>query len=260
MRQPWIRLEDVTKRFQDQRGAERDALRGVTLDVEEAEFVCLVGPSGCGKSTILNLVAGFERPTTGRVLLDGREVVGADASRICMFQSFALFPWRTVLANVEYGLEVRGVARRERRDVARGYVDLVGLAEFAQHRPHQLSGGMQQRVALARALAVDPRCLLMDEPLGSLDAMTRMRLQEEIARLAQASAKTVVFVTHDVDEAVFLADRIVVLAPSPGQIRTIISNRLPRPRARTSGRFLALRAQLFGELERMHHEHRELAA
>ena len=245
-----IRLERVTRRYRGRFGNLQDALLDISLDVGSGEFVCLLGPSGCGKTTLLNLVAGFDRPSSGRVLVDGREVSGPDRSRMCIFQSYALYPWRSVLGNVEYGLEVRGVPRTERRSVAEDYLRLVGLAGFAAHHPHQLSGGMQQRVALARALAVDPESLLMDEPFGALDALTRMRLQDEIARIAQS--KTILFVTHDVEESVFLADRIVVMAPSPGRIQRIIAVPLKRPRCRTNDGFIALRAEVLHELGVVH--------
>ena len=247
-----IRLERVTRRYRDSAGNERDALLDVNLEIEEGEFVSLLGPSGCGKTTLLNLVAGFDRPTSGRVLVDGTPVQGPDRSRICIFQSYALYPWRTVLGNVEYGLEVRGMPRAQRHAAAAGYLRLVGLDGFAGHHPHQLSGGMKQRVALARALAVDPECLLMDEPFGALDALTRIRLQDEIARISLAQSKTILFVTHDVEESVFLADRIVVMAPSPGRVQRIIQVPLKRPRCRTNDGFIALRAEVLHELGVVH--------
>jgi len=248
-----IRLERVTRRYRDRAGKVRDAVQDVTLEVRAGEFVCLLGPSGCGKTTLLNFVAGFDRPTAGRVLVGDREVQGPDPSRICMFQSYALYPWRTVLGNVEYGLEVQGLARAERRAIASDYLRLVGLDGYAGHHPSQLSGGMQQRVALARALAVDPQILLMDEPFGALDSMTRMRLQEEIGRIAQARAKTILFVTHDVEEAVYLADRIVVMAADPGRIERIVPVPLRRPRCRTNDGFLAVRSEVLRELGLVHH-------
>jgi NitT/TauT family transport system ATP-binding protein len=248
-----IRLERVTRRYRDGAGKVRDAVQDLTLEVGAGEFVCLLGPSGCGKTTLLNFVAGFDRPTAGRVLVGDREVQGPDPSRICMFQSYALYPWRTVLGNVEYGLEVQGLARGERRAIASDYLRLVGLDGYAGHHPSQLSGGMQQRVALARALAVDPQSLLMDEPFGALDSMTRMRLQEEIGRIAQARAKTILFVTHDVEEAVYLADRIVVMAADPGRIERIVPVPLRRPRCRTNDGFLAVRSEVLRELGLVHH-------
>jgi NitT/TauT family transport system ATP-binding protein len=247
-----IHFERATRTYRDRQGRPTVALSDVSLEIGKGEFVCLLGPSGCGKTTLLNLVAGFERPTSGRVLVDGNEVREPDPSRICIFQSYALYPWRSVLGNVEYGLEVRGVPRRERRSIAEQYLRLVGLESFGGHHPHQLSGGMRQRVAIARALSVDPESLLMDEPFGALDALTRMRLQDEIARIAQERKKTVLFVTHDVEESVFLADRIVVMEPSPGRIRRIIPVPLPRPRCRTNDGFVALRAQVLHELGVVH--------
>jgi NitT/TauT family transport system ATP-binding protein len=248
-----IRLERVTRRYRDRAGNLREAVADVTLEVRPGEFVCLLGPSGCGKTTLLNLIAGFDRPTSGRVLSGDREVQGPDPTRICMFQSYALYPWRTVLGNVEYGLEVQGLPRRERRAIAGDYLRLVGLDGYAGHHPSQLSGGMQQRVALARALAVDPQSLLMDEPFGALDSMTRMHLQEEVGRIALERAKTILFVTHDVEEAVYLADRIVVMANGPGRIQRIISVPLRRPRCRTNDGFLAIRSEVLRELGLVHH-------
>jgi len=245
-----IRIERATRRYRDRGGGLRDAVSDVSLDIEAGELVCLLGPSGCGKTTLLNLVAGFDRPTSGRILVHGREVTAPDPSRMCIFQSYALYPWRSVLGNVEYGLEVRGTSRSERRIIAEDYLRLVGLETFAAHHPHELSGGMEQRVALARALAVDPEILLMDEPFGALDALTRMRLQDEMARIARA--KTILFVTHDVEESVFLADRIVVMAPAPGRIQRIIRVDLKRPRCRTNDGFVALRAQVLHELGVVH--------
>ena len=247
-----IQLLGAGRSFPDRSGVPREALRAVDLEIRAGELVCLVGPSGCGKTTLLNLVAGFDRPTVGRVLVGGREVEGPDPSRITIFQSYVLFPWRSVLANVEYGLEVRGTPRAERRAIVEETLALVGLSAFARHHPHELSGGMQQRVAIARALAVDPACLLMDEPFGALDAMNRIRMQEEISRIWAERRKTILFVTHDVDEAVFLADRIVVMAASPGRVKQVLDVNLPRPRSRTSGVFLEVRTRVFRELELVH--------
>jgi len=252
MRAADIRIERASRRYRDRAGGVLDALVEVTLEIEPGEFVCLLGSSGCGKTTLLNLVAGFDLPTSGRVLVDGREVAGPDPSRMCIFQGYALYPWRSVLGNVEYGLEVGGVPRARRRGIAEEYLRLVGLEGFSGHHPHQLSGGMQQRVALARALAVDPESLLMDEPFGALDALTRIRLQDEIARIAAERSKTILFVTHDVEESVFLADRIVVMAPSPGRIQRIIPVPLKRPRCRSNDGFVALRAEVLHELGVVH--------
>lgn len=249
-----IQVDHVSKRFRDRAGIARDALLGVSLDVRSGEFVCLLGPSGCGKTTLLNLVAGFDRPTSGRVLVDGVAVEDCDPKRVAIFQSYALFPWRSVLGNVEYGLEVQGMPRATRREISREYVRLVGLEKFENYHPHQISGGMQQRVAIARALAVDPQCLLMDEPLGALDAMNRIRMQEEIARIWMERSKTILFVTHDVEESVFLADRIVVMGSNPGRVKRVLDVSLARPRSRTSTDFVRIRAQVYRELELVHEE------
>ncbi len=247
-----LQVERVSRRFRDPDGNDREALREVSLEIAPGEFVGILGASGCGKTTLLNLLAGFDLPSRGRVLANGQEITGPSPSRVGMFQGYALFPWRSVQANVEFGLEVRGAARADRRAVATRLLELVGLSDFASHRPHQLSGGMQQRAALARALAVDPDCLLMDEPFGALDALTRGRLQNELARITHDQGKTVVFVTHDVDEAVFLADRVVVMVGDPGRIERVIPVPLRRPRSRTSAEFLAVRGEVYRALESAH--------
>jgi NitT/TauT family transport system ATP-binding protein len=206
------------------------ALRDVSFDIKEHEFVCLLGPSGCGKTTLLNLLAGFEFPTSGAIQAFGRPITGPGPDRTMMFQDYALFPWLTVTGNIEYGLKRRGVARKERREVVRHYVNLVDLKGFEEKYPSQLSGGMRQRVALARALAVNPAMLLMDEPFAALDSFTRERMQDELVRVWQCERKAVVFVTHNIDEAIKLADRIVVMSPRPGRISDIVALASPRPR------------------------------
>ncbi|HSM93718.1 MAG TPA: ABC transporter ATP-binding protein [Anaeromyxobacteraceae bacterium] len=251
MSQVRIALRSVEKRFESPRGSVT-ALSAVDLEIRDGEFVCLVGPSGCGKSSLLDLVAGFDEPSAGAVEVDGVAVAGPQRKVVTLFQAYGLFPWRNVLGNVEYGLEVSGVPRRERREVALQCLDLVGLSAFARHHPHELSGGMQQRIALARALAVDPECILMDEPFGALDAITRIKLQEELARIWEQRRKTIVCVTHDIEEAVFLADRILVMASNPGRVKTVLDVRLPRPRSRTSADFDALRRRVYEELELVH--------
>jgi NitT/TauT family transport system ATP-binding protein len=248
-----IVLRSVEKRFNTPSG-ESTALARVNLQIREGEFLCLVGPSGCGKSTLLDVIAGFETPSSGTVEIDGALVDGPQRRVVTLFQSYGLLPWRSVLGNVEYGLEVAGVPARERRDVARECLDLVGLAPFADRHPHQLSGGMQQRIALARALAVDPECILMDEPFGALDAITRIKLQEEGARIWEQRRKTIVCVTHDIEEAVFLADRVVVMATNPGRVKSVIDVPLPRPRSRASRHFDEIRARVYAELELVHQD------
>ncbi len=206
------------------------ALHSIDLGVRAGEFVCLLGPSGCGKSTLLNLVAGLDMPTRGQVLVDNRRVQGAATDRVMIFQAAALFPWLDVLGNVAFGLRMAGATKRDREAVARRYLRMVHLLDFERTFVHQLSGGMRQRVALARALALDPAVLLMDEPFGALDAQTRDLLHDELQNIWSATAKTVLFVTHNVREAIVLGDRVVVLSPRPGRIRQVFAIDLPRPR------------------------------
>ncbi|MCC6669480.1 MAG: ABC transporter ATP-binding protein [Planctomycetes bacterium] len=223
-------LERVSKSFRSKRGA-TPALAEVDLTVEEGEVVCLIGPSGCGKSTLLALIAGLEFPDTGRVLVDGVPVTSPGRDRGVMFQEHALFPWLDVLGNVLFGLRLKpGLDSAARREVAKYYLHMVGLLEFAHAHVHELSGGMKQRVALARSLAPNPRVLLMDEPFASLDALTREQLYADLQRIQQTRRRTVVFVTHDVREAVCLGDRVVVLSPNPGRVRQLFEIDLPRPR------------------------------
>ncbi len=209
-------------------------LDAISLSVESGEFLALVGPSGCGKSTLLRVVAGLLKPSRGRVLIDGAEVQGPSPSRNLVFQDHALYPWRTVSKNIALGLEILGVPPEESRARLERLLALIGLEAFRNHYPHQLSGGMRQRAALARVLAVDPDVLLLDEPFGSLDAMTRLVLQKELLRLWNHSAKTVILVTHDVDEALYLADRIAIMSHLPARIRAVIEVTDPRPRDRAS--------------------------
>ena len=219
------------------RGAPVEALREVDLAVTFGEFVCLLGVSGCGKSTFLHLVAGLESPTAGELLLDGRPIAAPPAEVSVVFQEHGLFPWMTVRRNVEFNLKARGVSPAERRQAAAELIELVGLTGFESKYPHELSGGMRQRVGIARALTTRPRLLLMDEPFGALDAQTRSIMQAELLRIWQAQRSTVLFVTHSVDEAVFLADRVVVLSPRPGRVRQTIDVAMARPRDETSPRF-----------------------
>jgi NitT/TauT family transport system ATP-binding protein len=249
VRKAKIEVRGASKRFRSAKGEVRTALAAVDLEIGDGEFLCLLGPSGCGKTTLLNLMAGFEAPSSGEVRIDGRRVVGPDPRFVTLFQDYGLFPWRTVLGNIEYGLEARGEGRAARRARALECLELVGLADFARSHPHELSGGMKQRVALARALAVEPEVLFMDEPFGALDAITRMRMQDELIRLWQGKRRTVVFVTHDIDEALYLADRVAVMSAHPGRVQAELSIPLARPRDRTGYDFERLRDRVLKELE-----------
>jgi sulfonate transport system ATP-binding protein len=223
-------VNDVSKSFTTRRGS-LHALEHISLTVSEGEFVCLVGPSGCGKSTLLNLVAGLDTPDAGTLISDGQPVTGTGRERMVMFQEHALFPWLDVIGNVLFGLKLKpNLTDHDRREVARYYLHLVGLEPFAKANIHELSGGMKQRVALARALAPNPRVLLMDEPFASLDAMTREQLYDDLQRIWAARKKTIVFVTHNVREAVCLCDRVILFSPNPGRIREEFPITLPRPR------------------------------
>jgi NitT/TauT family transport system ATP-binding protein len=222
-----IRFEQIRKEFpvrSETGGPARrfTALDDITLDVQSGEFLALVGPSGCGKSTLLDLLGGLTAPTSGRILLDGRPITGPARDRGIVFQQYALFPWRTAAQNVEFGLDIAGLTAKERREKARHYLDLVGLSAFADQYPHELSGGMKQRVAIARSLAYDPEVLLMDEPFAALDAQTRETLQGELLRIWRRTGKTIVFITHGIDEAVVLGQRVVVMTSRPGRIKHIV--------------------------------------
>jgi NitT/TauT family transport system ATP-binding protein len=206
------------------------ALKDVNLQVQKGEFVAIVGPSGCGKSTLLDILAGLAKPTSGDILIDGKKVNGPALDRGIVLQGYALFPWRTVRQNIEFGLEIKKVPKAERKEISTRFINLVGLEGFGDHFPHELSGGMKQRVAIARALAYDPEVLLMDEPFAAVDAQTRETLQDELLRIWEQTGKTIVFVTHSIEEAVFLADRVAVLGTNPGSVKEVIDIDLPRPR------------------------------
>ncbi|MBB5916537.1 NitT/TauT family transport system ATP-binding protein [Nocardia transvalensis] len=227
------------------------ALDDITLELRDGEFLVLVGPSGSGKSTLLDLLGGLSAPSAGQILLDGAPVRGPGLDRGIVFQQYALLPWRTARANIELGLEAKGLRRRERRERAAHYLDLVGLDGFADRYPHELSGGMKQRVAIARSLAFDPQVLLMDEPFAALDAQTRESLQDELLRIWQTTGKTILFITHGIDEAVYLGQRVAVLTSRPGRIKTVIDIDLDRTSGadiRSSERFRDFRHRIWEQL------------
>ena len=242
-----LTIANVSRVFESESG-QVEALRNINLEVFDKEFLCFIGPSGCGKTTLLRIVAGLDQPTSGEVLLEGKTIKSPDPERGMVFQEYSLFPWRTIIDNIAFGLEMKGESKEERRRIALKYLKLVGLEAFGRSYPYQLSGGMRQRVAIARALANDPKVLLMDEPFGSVDAQTRNFLQGELLRIWCETRKTVLFITHSIDEAVYLADRVVVLSARPGQIREIIEVDLERPRLRTSVEVNVIRERLLGLL------------
>ncbi len=240
----YIEVKDACKNY-TQDGKEFTALDHVSLEVEKGEFICLLGPSGCGKSTLLNALAGFEKVNGGTIRIDGKDVEAPTINHITIFQNYGLLPWRNILKNVELGLESKKTPKKERSEIAKKYLELVGLGGYEKRYPKQLSGGQQQRVAIARGLAVDPDIIFMDEPFGALDAITRMKLQEDILRISREEKKTIIFVTHDIEEAVFLADRIVVMMADPGRIKSIVKVPLGAHRDRTGEEFLYVRDKIF---------------
>jgi NitT/TauT family transport system ATP-binding protein len=256
---PAVRAEGVRKVFSTG-GREVVALDGIDLDVAPGEFVCLLGPSGCGKSTLLNAVAGFSPPTSGRVLAGGRPVSGPGPDRAMVFQEYALFPWMTVERNVAFGLEMTGARREEIRRTVDGWLRKLHLHDFRDRFPKDLSGGMRQRVAIARVLAIDAPILLMDEPFGALDALTRRNLQDELLRIWSGSGKTVIFVTHGIEESIYLADRVVVMTFRPGTVKRVVPVTLARPRDPASAEFNELKKQVSALVmeEQARHERDEM--
>lgn len=247
-----VKIDHVEKIYQGRSG-EVVALNGVDMEIRENEFVCVVGPSGCGKSTLLNIIAGLERPTSGRVCVKGKEVVNPGSERGVIFQQYALFPWLTVKKNVKFGLKLRGVKEPELSEIADKYIRLVGLEEFGDSYPKELSGGMKQRVAIARAYAVNPEILLMDEPFGALDAQTRTQLQTELLETWEKEKKTCFFITHDVEEAIILAQRVVIMSARPGRVKEIVSVNIPYPRTqetKMTKEFLDLKVHVWGQVYR----------
>ena len=245
---PHIEVRDVSLTY-DTPGGPVAGVQAASFEIDQSEFLCIVGPSGCGKSTLLNLIAGFLTPTGGEIRIGGKPVTGHGLDRGVVFQDFAqLFPWRTALGNVTFGLEMKGVAKPEREEIARNQLKLVKLEKFTDSYPHHLSGGMQQRVAIARALAYNPSVLLMDEPFAALDALTRDDMQRLLADVWRETRKTVIYVTHNVAEAVYLADRVVVMTPHPGSVKAMMEITLPRPRDPLSVEFLEYQKQLLNHL------------
>jgi ABC-type nitrate/sulfonate/bicarbonate transport system ATPase subunit len=248
-----LEIRHLCKGFPQARASVVPVLDDLSLSVADLEFVAIVGPSGCGKSTFLRIVDGLIPADSGEIRLNGRVVDGPGHGRGMVFQSFDLFPWRTAIGNVEFGLEMKNVARAERRERALRWVDLVGLRGFENAYPHQLSGGMQQRVGIARALAIEPEVLLMDEPFGSLDVQTRDLLQDELLAIWQRERKTVLFVTHSIEEAIYLADRVLVFTPRPARIERVLDVPFGRPRReemKSDPRFVALRQEIWLSLKR----------
>ena len=248
---PIVDIRAVTKRF-ELKDQTIQALAETNLTIHKGEFVCLIGASGCGKSTLLRIIAGFEQPTSGEALMWGKAVAGPDPTRGMVFQDYALFPWLSVRDNIAFGPNSRGVPKAEAKATVDKFIELVGLQKFANAYPHQLSGGMKQRVAIARVLANDAEVVLMDEPFGALDAMTRERLQDELLDIWQRTGLTVVFVTHSIEEAIFLSDRVVVMSPGPGRIDSDNALTLARPRDVSSPEFNDIRRVLGAKLHSHH--------
>lgn len=244
-----IRIEHVSKMFTTEKKSSFEALGGVDLSVEESEFVCILGPSGCGKSTLLRIIAGLETATGGSVYYKGTPVLKPDRHIGMVFQNYSLMPWLRVAENIALGPCFAGKSRKEREEIARDYLRMVGMEDFSSAFPHELSGGMQQRVAIARALANDPDVLLMDEPFGALDAYTRIVLQKELLRIWEHNKKTILFVTHSVDEAIYLADRVIYMSPKPGRIVKKVRIDMPRVRERSDPRYGKLMDELLALFE-----------
>lgn len=245
-----VKIDQIRKTF-DSRSGEVIALNGIDMDIYENEFVTVVGPSGCGKSTLLNIIAGLEKPTSGVVLCDGKEITGTGTERGVVFQQYALFPWLTVKGNVEFGLKLQGIKGSAADEVARKYIKLVDLEDFVNHYPKELSGGMKQRVAIARAYAANPSVLLMDEPFGALDAQTRTQLQEELLHTWESEQKTCFFITHDVEEAILLGGKVVIMSARPGRIKEVVDINIPYPRnqeTRMTEEFLKMKNYIWGQV------------
>lgn len=242
---------DNVKKIYNSRNGEMIALNGVSLDIYENEFICVVGPSGCGKSTLLNIIAGLLEPSSGSVYCDGKKVKGTGTERGVVFQQYALFPWMTVKKNVMFGLGLQGIKGKEAEEIAMKYIKMVQLEDFLDHYPKELSGGMKQRVAIARAYAVNPSVLLMDEPFGALDAQTRTQLQSELLETWEKEQKTCFFITHDVDEAIILAQKVIIMSARPGRIKEIVDVNIPYPRTqetKMASEFLELKNHIWSQV------------
>ena len=245
-----VSIQGIEKKYNTRKG-EVVALNGVNFDIKENEFICVIGPSGCGKSTLLNIIAGLLEPTAGQILVDGKPIQGTGTDRGVVFQQYALFPWLTVKKNVEFGLKLKGLSKDECDSIAMKYLKMVELEKFADSYPKELSGGMKQRVAIARAYAMNPEVLLMDEPFGALDAQTRTQLQTELLKAWQEENKTCFFVTHDIEEAIVLATRVVIMSARPGRIKEVVDIDIPYPRdqeTKMSERFIELKNRIWGQV------------
>lgn len=245
-----VSIQGIEKKYNTRKG-EVVALNGVNFDIKENEFICVIGPSGCGKSTLLNIIAGLLEPTAGQILVDGKPIQGTGTDRGVVFQQYALFPWLTVKKNVEFGLKLKGLSKDECDSIAMKYLKMVELGKFADSYPKELSGGMKQRVAIARAYAMNPEVLLMDEPFGALDAQTRTQLQTELLKAWQEENKTCFFVTHDIEEAIVLATRVVIMSARPGRIKEVVDIDIPYPRdqeTKMSERFIELKNHIWGQV------------
>ena len=245
-----VSIQGVEKKYNTRKG-EVVALNGVDFDIKENEFICVIGPSGCGKSTLLYIIAGLLEPTSGQILVDGKPINGTGTDRGVVFQQYALFPWLTVKKNVEFGLKLKGLSKEECDAIAMKYLKMVELEKFADSYPKELSGGMKQRVAIARAYAMNPEVLLMDEPFGALDAQTRTQLQSELLKAWQEENKTCFFVTHDIEEAIVLATRVVIMSARPGRIKEVVDIDIPYPRdqeTKMSDRFIELKNHIWGQV------------
>jgi len=238
-----IAINDVNRIYTDSDGVKVEALKDIDLDIRPGEFISIIGPSGCGKTTLLRLIAGLDKPQSGELSIDGKRITDVDPERGYVFQQGGLFPWLTVENNIAYGLKARKIYKQKKNDIGK-YISMVGLEGFERSYPHQISGGMAQRVAIARALINEPKALLLDEPMGALDSFTRSDLQDKLLELWQQNKTTMILVTHDIDEAIYLSDRIVIMTPRPGRISQIIDVDLPRPRHRGAPDFLTMRRQI----------------